>query len=188
MGVAGIRRGYASVFPSPKTAAMPSAEKYGPAALTSGLSRRSFHIVNPPAYNRPSSDRGDRMADVSEAIVEALRAVHDPCCREKGISVVDMGLVRSVDVDGEDAHVELVLTSGWCPFAVDLLSTVRERIEQVAGVENATVKIRWDEAWSPERLSPDAHRKLMFLPPPRLVRDRAAYVAEETAKGGIDDR
>jgi len=144
--------------------------------------------VNPPAYDWPSSDRGDRMADVSEAIVEALRTVHDPCCREKGISVVDMGLVRSVDVDGEDAHVELVLTSGWCPFAVDLLSTVQERIEQVAGVENATVKIRWDEAWSPERLSPDAHRKLMFLPPPRLVRDRAAYVAEETAKGGGDDR
>ena len=30
------------------------------------------------------------------AVMEALSAVYDPCCREKGISVVDMGLLRSV--------------------------------------------------------------------------------------------
>jgi len=32
---------------------------------------------------------------------DALAEVYDPCCREKGISVLDMGLVRSaVVVDG----------------------------------------------------------------------------------------
>lgn len=54
---------------------------------------------------------------VRDAIVDVLRGLADPCCEEKGISVVDMGLVRDVAVDGDLARVELVLTSGWCPFA-----------------------------------------------------------------------
>ena len=32
-----------------------------------------------------------------EWAVRALSGVYDPCCREKGISVVDMGLLRSVE-------------------------------------------------------------------------------------------
>ena len=45
-----------------------------------------------------------------EVILDALRTVYDPCCKEKEISVVDMGLIESVELDGEGAKVELVLT------------------------------------------------------------------------------
>lgn len=58
-----------------------------------------------------------REPEVSEVILDALRTVYDPCCKEKEISVVDMGLIESVDSDREAAKVELVLASGWCPFA-----------------------------------------------------------------------
>jgi metal-sulfur cluster biosynthetic enzyme len=44
------------------------------------------------------------MADPRTAVMEALRSVYDPCCQEKGLSVVDMGLVRSVAVDGDRAR------------------------------------------------------------------------------------
>lgn len=115
--------------------------------------------------------------DVSERILHALRSVYDPCCREQGISIVDMGLIRDIRVDGEAARVELVLTSGWCPFAVRLLAEVRERVETLAEVGGATVEIAWDETWTSARLSPDAQSKLRFLPPPRTVPDRAEYLA-----------
>ena len=59
-----------------------------------------------------------------EQIREALSAVYDPCCAEKGISVVDMGLLRSVDVTDGRARIELLLTSGWCPFASRVLDEV----------------------------------------------------------------
>jgi len=121
------------------------------------------------------------VTDLPSLIVDALRNVYDPCCAEKGISVVDMGLVRSVEVDEDGARVELILTSGWCPFAVDLISTVQERVGEVAGIENATVKVRWDEAWGPELMAPGARAKLRFLPPPRSVADRDAYVEARTA-------
>ena len=108
---------------------------------------------------------------------DALAGVYDPCCREKGISVLDMGLVRSVQVEGGVAKVELLLTSGWCPFAAGVLTEVKEQILSQPGISGADVSIVWDEAWTTDRLSESAVRKLRFLPDPASVLDREAYVA-----------
>ena len=51
------------------------------------------------------------MSELPTWVRDALAGVYDPCCREKGISVLDMGLVRSVRVEGGVATVELLLTS-----------------------------------------------------------------------------
>lgn len=40
------------------------------------------------------------MEVTSGEVVDALRDVYDPCCQEKGLSVVDMGLVRTASVAG----------------------------------------------------------------------------------------
>jgi metal-sulfur cluster biosynthetic enzyme len=109
--------------------------------------------------------------------VRALSDVYDPCCREKGISVVDMGLLRSVTVTERHARVELVLTSGWCPFASRVLSDVEDAIVAQSGVESAEVEVVWDEAWTTARLSASAARKLRLLPDPTAVPDRDAYIA-----------
>jgi metal-sulfur cluster biosynthetic enzyme len=110
--------------------------------------------------------------------LDALADVYDPCCREKGISVVDMGLLRSVTVDGGGhARVELLLTSGWCPFASRVLSDVEEAISAQPGVDSCEVEIVWDEAWSPARMSASATRALRFLPHPVAVGDRDAYLS-----------
>jgi metal-sulfur cluster biosynthetic enzyme len=112
------------------------------------------------------------------AVLDRLRHVYDPCCREKGISVVDMGIIRSVTVAaGGAARVELMLTSGWCPFAAQVLTQVRERVEAIPGIEHAEVEIVWDEPWTTDRLSPAARRVLRFLPDPVAVPDRDAYIA-----------
>ena len=118
------------------------------------------------------------MTELPSAIVESLRGVHDPCCRDRGISVVDMGLVRSVDVDADrHAKVELILTTGWCPFAANVLESVEDATLAVDGVDTASVEIVWDEAWTMDRLSPEARAKLVFLPEPAEVADRDRYVA-----------
>jgi len=110
------------------------------------------------------------MADIQTAIMDALRSVHDPCCEEKGISVVDMGLVRSIAMDGDQAKVELLLTTGWCPFAANLVGMISERVESLPEVAGSSVEIVWDEPWTTDRLSDDARRKLRFLPHPNQVR------------------
>jgi metal-sulfur cluster biosynthetic enzyme len=119
----------------------------------------------------------DPRSAVPEWALTALADVYDPCCREKGISVVDMGLLRSVAVTDGHARVELLLTSGWCPFASRVLTEVEEAVAAQPGIDSAEVEIVWDEAWTTDRLSPAATRKLRFLPDPTAVPDRDAYIA-----------
>jgi metal-sulfur cluster biosynthetic enzyme len=124
-----------------------------------------------------------RRADVPEWAVEALSDVFDPCCRERGISIVDMGLLRSVEVRDRHAKVELLLTSGWCPFASRVLIDVADTIGAQPGVDSCEVQIVWDEAWTTERLTDSARSKLRFLPDPAAVGDRDAYLAAHTPGG-----
>jgi metal-sulfur cluster biosynthetic enzyme len=129
------------------------------------------------------------MPAVPQWALDALREVYDPCCREKGISVVDMGLVRAVHQTGDQVRVELLLTSGWCPFASRVLTEVAERIEAQPGVAAADVEIVWDEAWTTDRMSERATRLLRFLPPPAQAGDRDAYLAaHQPGKGDQHDR
>ena len=84
---------------------------------------------------RPVDDGrvGDLVGELPGWAVEALADVYDPCCREKGISVVDMGLLRSVTLSGSHARVELMLTSGWCPFATRLLTEIEDALARPTG-------------------------------------------------------
>jgi metal-sulfur cluster biosynthetic enzyme len=119
-------------------------------------------------------------------VVDALRTVHDPCCEEKGLSIVDMGLVRSATVADGRARVELLLTTGWCPFAARVLADVRDRVTALPGVRAAEVEVVWDEPWTTDRLSDRARRTLRFLPDPAAVADRDAYVAQHMSGGSRD--
>jgi metal-sulfur cluster biosynthetic enzyme len=91
-----------------------------------------------------------------------------------------MGLLRSVTVHDGQARVELLLTSGWCPFASRVLTEVQEAVAAVPGIDDAAVEIVWDEAWTTDRLSADATRKLRFLPDPSAIENRDAYLAAHT--------
>ena len=106
-------------------------------------------------------------------VFAALRRCYDPCCREKGISVVDMGLVESVQVVDGNVRIEMVLTSGWCPFAMHLLTDMEHAVAELAGVEHVDVDIVWGPTWTPERLSPEARKKLS-LPMEQLLPLREA--------------
>ena len=120
------------------------------------------------------------MEPIPRWATDALSQVYDPCCRERGISVVDMGLLRSVTVTGRRAHVELLLTSGWCPFASQVLTEVEQAVAASAEVDGCDVEIVWDEAWTTDRLSPSASRTLRLLPYPRSVPDRDTFIRDHT--------
>jgi metal-sulfur cluster biosynthetic enzyme len=115
----------------------------------------------------------------SPAVVDALRSVFDPCCRERGISIVDMGLVRSIEVEEGRTRVELLLTSGWCPFASRMLSEARQAVEAMPSSGDVVIEVVWDEPWTMDRLSDEARSKLRFLPDPVAVADRDRYLQQQ---------
>jgi len=94
------------------------------------------------------------------AIIDALRDVYDPCCADRGISIVDMGVVEDVRVAGGHVDVDLVLTTGWCPFVATMSSAIPDRLTQLQGVDSVDVQVVWDPVWTTDRLSESAREKL----------------------------
>jgi len=93
-------------------------------------------------------------------LMDALREVYDPCCADRGVSIVDMGLVEDLRIDGSHVDVDLVLTTGWCPFVVAMNTAIPDRLMQLDGVEEVDVKVVWDPVWTMDRLSESARAKL----------------------------
>jgi metal-sulfur cluster biosynthetic enzyme len=117
-----------------------------------------------------------------DQVIEALRDVYDPCCADRGISVVDMGLVEDVRVDGSHVHVDIVLTTGWCPFVASMSDMIPARLRDLPGVDRVDVQVVWDPVWTSERLSPDARAKLA-MPLEELLPHRERRLAS-TREGG----
>ena len=120
----------------------------------------------------------DARAPDPSAIVDALRDVYDPCCADRGVSIVDMGVVENVRVDGAHVDVDLVLTTGWCPFVSSMSTAIPERLQRMDGVESVDVRTVWDPVWTPDRLSESARDKLA-MPLEELEPYRQKRIAQE---------
>lgn len=114
-----------------------------------------------------------------ERVIQALDNCYDPCCRERKISVVDMGLVESIKIEDHRVRIEMVLTTGWCPFASRLLEMVEEEVGALPTVDNVDVDVVWDPAWTPERMSGSAREKLT-MPLEKLETLRRARLRGES--------
>jgi serine O-acetyltransferase len=80
-----------------------------------------------------------------QAILEALQPVMDP---EVGMSVVDLGMIREVAIEGDVVEVKMVLTAPFCPLADFIVDRVRRAAATVPGVKEARVTLL-DEPWDP---------------------------------------
>jgi metal-sulfur cluster biosynthetic enzyme len=95
-----------------------------------------------------------------EVLMDALRDVYDPCCADRGVSIVDMGIVEDVRHTGAHVEVDLIPTTGWCPFVANMSTAIPEALCALAGVETVDVRLVWEPCWTPDRLSESARAKL----------------------------
>jgi ring-1,2-phenylacetyl-CoA epoxidase subunit PaaD len=107
---------------------------------------------------------------VTEAAVwEALREVEDP--EIPVISVVDLGVVRGVEIENGTVHVEFTPTFLGCPALEVMRERMAERIRELGAEPDVEVVL--DDSWSTDRITPEGREKLRqagFAPPtPREV-------------------
>ncbi|WP_414121973.1 Mrp/NBP35 family ATP-binding protein [Corynebacterium nuruki] len=77
------------------------------------------------------------MSTVTESAVRsALDAVEDP---ELNRPITDLGMVKSIDIDGADVAVEIYLTIAGCPMKSTLTERTKSATESVDGVGSVTV-------------------------------------------------
>jgi ring-1,2-phenylacetyl-CoA epoxidase subunit PaaD len=82
------------------------------------------------------------------------------------VSLVEMGVVRDVRVDGERVHVELVPTFLGCPALEVMRLQLAEKVAEL-GAE-ADIEVIVDDSWSTDRITPEGREKLRdagFAPP-----------------------
>jgi ATP-binding protein involved in chromosome partitioning len=72
------------------------------------------------------------MAVTDADVVEALRPVHDP---ELHRSIVDLGMVRGVAIDGPVVAVRIALTIAGCPLRNEIQNRVTDAVVALDGIE-----------------------------------------------------
>jgi metal-sulfur cluster biosynthetic enzyme len=112
-----------------------------------------------------------------DELMRALRDVYDPCCADRGISIIDMGVVEDVRIEDGNVHVDLVPTTGWCPFVATMSAAIPDRLRRLRGVRTVDVRVVWEPTWTPDRLS-EAARERLTMPLEELEPHRRRRLAQ----------
>jgi metal-sulfur cluster biosynthetic enzyme len=86
-----------------------------------------------------------------EGLRDALRVVIDP---EIGMNVIELGLLRKVELEPDRAHITMIMTTPFCPYAPQLLETSRRVAQDYAGVPT-TIEMGL-EMWDPSMMEEGA--------------------------------
>jgi ring-1,2-phenylacetyl-CoA epoxidase subunit PaaD len=105
-----------------------------------------------------------------DSVWDALAEIPDP--EIPVISLVDLGVVRQVEVSGTRVRVDLTPTFLGCPALEVMREAMTTRIRELGGEPEVRVVV--DDSWSTDRITPAGRDKLReagFAPPaPREAR------------------
>ena len=93
----------------------------------------------------------DPVQSKEDSLREALRVVVDP---EIGMNVVELGLIRGLEIYDDRAHVNMIMTTPFCPYAPQLLEQTRRAAQEHLGVPT-TIEMGL-EMWDPSMMEEGA--------------------------------
>jgi metal-sulfur cluster biosynthetic enzyme len=136
--------------------------------------------VDPDADANVDLDADSRVDP--ERVRERLRGVVDPCSAATGsnLDIVEMGLVKSVEVDGGHVDVEMRLTSPMCHMVPYFIEEVEDGVGDLGGVEAVELETDHGFEWSEEMMSAEAKRKRQAVLDEHASRYQEDQAAEET--------
>jgi ring-1,2-phenylacetyl-CoA epoxidase subunit PaaD len=106
----------------------------------------------------------DATALSEQDVWEALAGVPDPEIPD--VSLVDLGVVKSVSVEGREVVVEFTPTFMGCPALERMRLELAQAIEALGG--EPEIRVLLDDSWSTDLITPEGREKLRlagFAPP-----------------------
>jgi ring-1,2-phenylacetyl-CoA epoxidase subunit PaaD len=100
----------------------------------------------------------------AEQVWDALGEIPDP--EIPVISLVDLGVIRDVAIEGDREHVDFTPTFLGCPALEVMKRNMEAKVEELGCVPE--VRVLSDDSWSTDRISPEGREKLRaagFAPP-----------------------
>ena len=91
-----------------------------------------------------------------EEVRDALREVFDP---EYPISLIDLGLIRGIEVEGSKASIKLTYTCMGCPAMDMIQDDVRDRLLGMEGIDEVDIEVVWP-TWSRKDITPLGKKQL----------------------------
>lgn len=95
-------------------------------------------------------------SELKSQIKTELGKVLDPCScmSDHPISILDLGLVETIEVDDGEVTVDLLLTSQLCTYFLEMADEVVDRVEALDGVDS--VEVHQDtsgQVWTQDRMA-----------------------------------
>lgn len=100
------------------------------------------------------TDQQPQTQNKEEGLYEALRTVIDP---EIGMNVVELGLIRGTEIHEDRAHIVMIMTTPFCPYAPQLLEQTRRTAQNFLQVPT-TIEMgleMWDPSMMEEGVADD---------------------------------
>jgi ring-1,2-phenylacetyl-CoA epoxidase subunit PaaD len=99
-----------------------------------------------------------KTTSLEAAVKGALRSVMDP--EIPVVSVLDMGMIKEIDVDGESARIVVLPTFVGCPAVGVIKEDVARAVRAVDGIEKVVVETSFSPPWTSTRITPEGRTKL----------------------------
>lgn len=113
-----------------------------------------------------------------ENILEYLEEVHDP--EIPVLSIQDLGILRNVEVNGEETLITITPTYTGCPAMNAIESDIKSKLKE-KGVENFKIKTVLSPAWTTDWLTEAGRKKLKefgIAPPVKGSTDKRLLMNE----------
>lgn len=87
-----------------------------------------------------------------------LDEIVDPCSEARGtdISIVEMGLLKSIEVSDGHVHIDLRITSPSCMMVGYFIEQAEQRVGALDGVEEVTLSTDAGMTWREEMMAEEA--------------------------------
>ncbi|MCE2707424.1 MAG: iron-sulfur cluster assembly protein [Bacteroidota bacterium] len=110
---------------------------------------------------KASEPNGVQLDNLREKVIAAIKLVYDP---EIPVDVYELGLIYEITTyPVNNVYVLMTLTSPNCPSAEFIPSEVKEKIQQVMGINNVEVEVTFDPPYTQDMMSEVAKLELGFL-------------------------
>ena len=109
-------------------------------------------------------NRGDKTVVTVDQVWAALEEIPDP--EIPVISLVDLGVIRDVAVDGDRVHIDFTPTFLGCPALEVMRDAMVDKIRELGAEPNVQVVL--DDSWSTDKITAAGREKLRasgFAPP-----------------------
>lgn len=108
-----------------------------------------------------STSQVGQITDLKEKVVQAIKLVYDP---EIPIDVYELGLIYEITIyPVNNVYVLMTLTSPNCPSAEFIPTEIKDKIQQIQGINNVELELTFDPPYGQDMMSEAAKLELGFL-------------------------